>query len=45
MFRNDEDAAAAEGYFVHVFVDRATQRPVPVPDGARAVLQRIAVEA
>ncbi len=27
-FRNDDDeAAAAEGYFVHVFVDRATQRP------------------
>jgi len=44
VFRNDEDMAAAEGYFVHVFVDRATQRPVAVPDEARAVLQRIAVE-
>jgi acyl-CoA thioester hydrolase len=42
VFRNDDDVAAAEGYFVHVFVDRATQRPVPVPDGSRAVLQGIA---
>jgi acyl-CoA thioester hydrolase len=42
VFRNDEDVAAAEGYFVHVFVDRATQRPVPVPEPARAVLQGIA---
>ncbi len=44
VFRNDEDIAAAEGYFVHVFVDRETQRPVPVPDEARAILQRIAAE-
>jgi len=34
--------AAAEGYFVHVFVDRATQRPAPVPDASRAALERIA---
>ncbi len=41
VFRNDEDVAAAEGYFVHVFVDRATQRPAPVPEAARALLERI----
>jgi acyl-CoA thioester hydrolase len=35
VFRNEEDAAAAEGYFVHVFVERATQRPAPIPDHAR----------
>jgi len=28
----------AEGSFVHVYVDRGTNRPVPVPDGVRAVL-------
>ena len=39
VFRNDADEAAAEGYFVHVFVDRATQRPVPVPEASRTVLQ------
>jgi acyl-CoA thioester hydrolase len=41
VFRNDDDEAAAEGYFVHVFVDRATQRPAPVPEGARAALRAI----
>ena len=29
--------------FVHVFVDRATQRPAPVPEASRAILQEIAV--
>jgi acyl-CoA thioester hydrolase len=41
VFRNDEDVAAAEGHFVHVFVERGSQRPVPIPDEARAVLGRI----
>ena len=41
VFRNDDPAAVAEGYFVHVFVDRATMRPVPIPEHARAALQRI----
>ena len=43
VFRNDEDVAAAEGYFVHVFVARGAHRPVPIPDEARAILSRIAV--
>ena len=30
---------AALGHFVHVWVDRATRRPVPVPDGVRDALQ------
>jgi acyl-CoA thioester hydrolase len=38
LFRNDDDTAAAEGRFVHVNVDRVTRRPVPIADGARAVL-------
>jgi acyl-CoA thioester hydrolase len=41
LFRNDDDAAAAQGHFVHVYVDRATRRPVPLPDALRAVLQRL----
>jgi len=28
IFRNEEDEASAEGYFVHVFVQRGAQRPV-----------------
>jgi len=38
LFRNDDDTAAAEGRFVHVNVDRVTRRPVPIAEGARAVL-------
>jgi acyl-CoA thioester hydrolase len=38
LFRNDDDLAAAEGVFVHVWVDRATRTPVPVPEGLRAAL-------
>ncbi len=45
VFRAGEEAAAAEAYFVHVYVDRATQRPVPIPDDARAALRGIMVEA
>jgi acyl-CoA thioester hydrolase len=33
--------AAAEGHFVHVCVDRATRRPVPVPAHWREVLETI----
>jgi acyl-CoA thioester hydrolase len=44
VFRNDDDGAAAEGYFVHVFVERATMRPVPIPDHVRNALRTIAVE-
>ena len=29
IFRNDDETAAAQGYFVHVYVDRASNRPVP----------------
>jgi acyl-CoA thioester hydrolase len=43
VFRNDDERASAEGHFVHVFVDRATQRPVPVPESSRAALQTIAI--
>jgi acyl-CoA thioester hydrolase len=29
---------AAIGHWVHVYVDRGTRRPVPIPDGIRALL-------
>ncbi len=32
LFRNDEDEAVAQGFFVHVYVDRTTRRPMPVGD-------------
>jgi acyl-CoA thioester hydrolase len=31
---------AAEGHWVHVFVDAATQRPVTIPQAVRDVLER-----
>ncbi len=43
-FRGDDDSAAAEAHFVHVYVDRATQRPVPIPDDARAAMRGILAE-
>ena len=36
------ETAAATGWFVHVFVDRATRRPVPIPDPIRGALEAIA---
>jgi acyl-CoA thioester hydrolase len=41
IFRNEEDTAAAEGHFIHVYVDRATRRPAPLPEALRAALMRI----
>ena len=41
IFRPGVAAAAAEGWFVHVFVGRADRRPVALPDGLRAALARL----
>jgi acyl-CoA thioester hydrolase len=38
LFRNDEPAASAQGHFVHVYVDRGTSRPTPLPADLRAAL-------
>jgi acyl-CoA thioester hydrolase len=43
IFRNDDDTAAAEGHFIHVFVERGSQKPVPIPDASRALLEGIRV--
>ena len=37
LFRSGEDIASAHGHLIHVFVDRKTQRPAPIPDTLRAV--------
>lgn len=41
LFRNDDERAAAEGFFVHVYVDRTTRRPNPIGDRLRAALGQI----
>jgi len=42
IFRAGERAAAAQGQFVHVFVDRRTRRPVDLPERMRTALTRLA---
>ncbi|MEZ5842505.1 MAG: thioesterase family protein [Hyphomicrobiaceae bacterium] len=42
LFAPGEDSARAEGHFVHVFVDRATMRPVPIGDRMRTALAALA---
>ena len=39
LFEAGCEEAAAEGHWVHVFVDRASQRPVPIPDSVRAAFE------
>ena len=39
LFAQGAPQTAAAGHFVHVYVDRATRRPVPLPEPLRAVLQ------
>jgi len=43
LFRNDDDKPAAAGHFVHVYVERASGRPVAIPDDTRAALARLLV--
>jgi acyl-CoA thioester hydrolase len=43
LYRNNDPLPAAAGHFVHVYVERASNRPVPIPDAVRAVLQPLAV--
>ncbi|MXU63849.1 acyl-CoA thioesterase [Oceanomicrobium pacificus] len=38
LFAESVDAAAADARFVHVYVDRDTRRPVPLPDRLRDAL-------
>jgi len=45
LFVAGEEEAAAEGYFVHVYVDRLTRRPAALPDRWRAALQALSVPA
>jgi acyl-CoA thioester hydrolase len=47
LFSTDktEVQARAEGHFVHVFVDRATQRPTPIREPMRQALARLVMKA
>jgi acyl-CoA thioester hydrolase len=41
VFRADEEEASAEGFFVHVYVRRATMTPTPIPATQRAAFESI----
>jgi acyl-CoA thioester hydrolase len=43
IFKAGAELACAQGHFVHVYVDRATQRPIEMPAETRRVLQALAV--
>lgn len=43
IFRGDDDDAAAEGHFIHVYVGRESRRPVPLPPEMRAALETLLV--
>jgi len=43
VFKAGEEEACAAGRFVHVFVDRDSNRPVSIPDGLRRALSDLLV--
>ena len=43
LYRNDDATPAALGHFVHVYVERSSNRPVPIPAAVRAVLASLTV--
>ncbi|MFZ6049033.1 acyl-CoA thioesterase [Pseudomonas sp. CR3202] len=45
IFKQGEEEACAAGRFVHVFVERESNRPVPIPEGLRAALAELVVSA
>lgn len=45
LFAQGEPLSAAAGHFIHVYVDRQTRRPVPIPGALREVLQALVIAA
>ena len=41
LFADGEETAAACGHFVHVYVNRETRRPVPLPDILKKTLETL----
>lgn len=44
LFRDNEEDCAAIGHFVHVYVDRESREPVPVPEPVRAAIAPLQVQ-
>ena len=43
IFQPGQERPAATGHYVHVFVERGAQKPVPIPDKIRVALERIQI--
>ena len=43
IFKDGDETAAAAGHFIHVFVDRTTDKPTPIPAAIRAALEKLVV--
>lgn len=41
LFARGEPMTAAKGHFIHVYVDRQTRRPVPLPSKLKSVLEAL----
>ncbi|MFS2316618.1 acyl-CoA thioesterase [Maricaulis sp. D1M11] len=41
LFAEGEDQPSAQGHFIHVYVDRQTRRPTPLPAGMRSALETL----
>ena len=41
IYRNDDPTPCAVGHFVHVYVERSSNRSVPIPESVRKVLATI----
>jgi acyl-CoA thioester hydrolase len=43
LFAENSQDAAANGHFVHVYVDKATRRPAPLPEKLKQALEKLTV--
>ena len=43
LFRNEDNTAAAQGHFVHVYVERESRKATALPPEMRAALEKILV--
>ncbi|MGE4242586.1 acyl-CoA thioesterase [Ramlibacter sp.] len=41
LFGADDTLCAASGHFIHVYVDRQTRRPAPLPEKLKSVLETL----
>ncbi|MCG8672021.1 MAG: acyl-CoA thioesterase [Pseudomonadales bacterium] len=45
IFKDGEEQAVADGHFVHVFVDKASNKSVPIPGNIKQALEALLVES